>query len=678
VNRKLLIATGLILTLLASIMVFPAVAETTVFADDFEDGDYSGWSSSGTVDMDNYPARGSWSVRLRETGQIWRTISTSGHTGVTFAWYMAAGSLEGDEACYAEVNTGSGWQTVGSVVNGQDNNTFIYGSWTGSAADDNANFQVRFRASTGAAGDYCYADDVTVTSSGSGEDPTATPTDTNTPVATNTPTSTPSGNGIKVAIYTSTGAESDKILALFRAVDAMGFDVYGVGVNDITLGRLTTANFDVLILPAGEGGSKDGYAASDILGSSTAKSNIRSFVNNGGGFLGIEAGAYFATSDLTLYSGTYSPWTSPDPDVYTFSLVDSSFGSGDFQAYMSAGGGYWSYNPASATVVVRNYYNNPVAVRDSYGSGRVILSAMDLELRADSELDWTIWDNWAASGHSNSQQAWSLLGQMIHWAYDGNPSSPTISASNPSGSRVAIVATHTSDGGAWAGLIPAVGRAVEYAGHLPLAIRFDEIQNNYLSSSNFKVVFFPGGYAYGYQLGLDGHESKIRSFVNNGGGYMGVCAGSFYASSSIVWDGTTYDYPLDLFSGQDIGPLSDIAPWPDYDLAPININDSVIGNLGNQQQFYYGGGYKTTPSGTSTVATYQHTGQYSGEPDAIRFTYGDGHVLLVGTHPEARSGSNVDWLYWDNYLNGSSTSLNNPDNPWTFVDAAFDNWLTLP
>jgi hypothetical protein len=77
------------------------------------------------------------------------------------------------------------------------------------------------------------------------------------------------------------------------------------------------------------------------------------------------------------------------------------------------------------------------------------------------------------------------------------------------------------------------------------------------------------------------------------------------------------------------------------------------------------------------VATYDYSGDYSGTANAIRFTYGsgNGHVLLIGTHPESRSGSNEDWMLWDNYVEGTNDPLTNPDNPWTFVDAAFDNWL---
>ncbi len=85
-------------------------------------------------------------------------------------------------------------------------------------------------------------------------------------------------------------------------------------------------------------------------------------------------------------------------------------------------------------------------------------------------------------------------------------------------------------------------------------------------------------------------------------------------------------------------------------------------------------------SNAVTVATYEYSGADDGKPNAIRFTYGsgNGHVLLIGSHPESRSGSNEDWIYWDNWKPDSTTPLNNPDNPWTFIDAAFDNWLIQP
>lgn len=487
-------------------------------------------------------------------------------------------------------------------------------------------------------------------------------------------------NPLRVAVYIGIGANPDKVMATMRAVQAMGFDFYGIDVSDIKQGRLTTANYDVLLLPAGQADNRTVYASVDGLDQVLTKNNIKAFVNNGGGVVAIEGAAFYISQNggtVDLYLGNYTRTGSAGKNTIT--ITDSGFGSGTQEVYRTAGGGYFSI-VTGVTQVARNATNQAVIARNNYGSGRVIVSSVDLELRGDSELDWTIWDNWAMSNsHSNSVGAWKLLGRMINWAGTGTATEPTVTTyANPAGSRVAIVSTRNSDGGASPRLLPGIYRAVEYSGHVPLAIRLSEIISGRLTLSNFKVVIFPGGYSYGYKTELSGHEQKIKDFATAGGGVMGICAGSYYLSDTIVWEGRTYDY-VDFFLGVDTGPLNDIASWPSYGLTTTLINDPVIGITNtNQTQMYYGGGYKTNlPASNATmVASYSYSGTHSGTANAIRFKYGLGHALLIGTHPESRSGSNEDWITWDNYVQDSNTPLTNPDNPWTFFDAVLDNWLT--
>ncbi len=498
--------------------------------------------------------------------------------------------------------------------------------------------------------------------------------------------------GLRVAIYSGTGAESSTILALFRAAASMGHSPLAITKSDIVNGRLTRTNFDVFIIPPGEDGKKccaDHYSDGDALDQIATKDAMRAFLNSGGGIVAEEAAAYYASQNggtFDIYSGDYTNVTN-NIGKHTFTIVDSAFGSGSQEVWQSYGGGYFPAPPGNVAVVARDSSNNAVIVRQSYGSGRVIMTSYVLELRGDTELDWTIWDNWAMGGvHNNSVGAWTMLGRMIGWAYNGDASAPTVNPTpNPTGARVAVMAQHTVDGGAWPGLIPAIARGIEYSGHVPLAIRFQEIKDGRLTLANFKVVTFPGGYAYGYKTGLAGYEQNIRNFISSGGSYYGICAGSFYAPDTIVWSGKTYDYPLQIYHGQDIGPIDDIAPWPQYVLTPINFGgDSVIGNLGTLQAMYYGGGYHTIPSDAQqgahvyTAGTFAYGGSAAGKADLVRYTYGSGRVVLTTTHLEARAGTNTDWLYWDNYLDNSNTPVTNPDNPWIVMDAVFDNWLTLP
>lgn len=192
--RKAIVVTfiAVVALMLAVItMQSPSSAATTIFFDDFNDG-YSGWSSSGNVTSDNLPSIEPDSVRLKKDGQIWRTISTAGYSDITVTWNMAAQALENGEYCYAEVNTGSGWSVIASLTNGQDDQTFYSGTENlSSAADDNANFQIRFRVVANALGDYCYVEDLTIAGTQGGTTPTATATATATPDPNATPTPTP-------------------------------------------------------------------------------------------------------------------------------------------------------------------------------------------------------------------------------------------------------------------------------------------------------------------------------------------------------------------------------------------------------------------------------------------------------------------------------------------------------
>ena len=125
-------------------------------------------------------------------------------------------------------------------------------------------------------------------------------------------------SGLRVGIYSGTGAESSTILAMFRAVAALGHSPMALTKADIVGGRLTTGNFDVLIIPPGEDGKKccaDHYADIDGLDQIATKTAIRAYLTSRGGIVAEEAGAYFASQNggtLDIYSGNYANVTNPD------------------------------------------------------------------------------------------------------------------------------------------------------------------------------------------------------------------------------------------------------------------------------------------------------------------------------------------------------------------------------
>lgn len=184
----------LIVSLCLQIQSAVHAQSSTIYTTNFNSG-YSGWTAAGNVSSVASPSIQPNSVRMNGSGaSINKTISTLGYTNISVTWNMAASSLENNEYCYVEYNAGAGWVVIGTVANGQDNSTFYNGTASNiSGAENNANFQVRYRIQTAnSSGDYCYAEDVTVSGIW-GASPTSTPVPTPTPAGP-TPTPPPGGS----------------------------------------------------------------------------------------------------------------------------------------------------------------------------------------------------------------------------------------------------------------------------------------------------------------------------------------------------------------------------------------------------------------------------------------------------------------------------------------------------
>jgi glutamine amidotransferase-like uncharacterized protein len=154
--------------------------------------------------------------------------------------------------------------------------------------------------------------------------------------------------------------------------------------------------------------------------------------------------------------------------------------------------------------------------------------------------------------------------------------------------------------------------------------------------SQVDVLWLPGGWSGDYEerIAARGME-HIRRFVRGGGRFVGICAGAFFASSLIVWEGETFDYPTGLFAGQAVGPLAEIAPWPQCAMTGLHLEPRhpINARLASpRRQLYYGGPIFVAGQvqAMDIVATYAA----NGEPAAITCRYGQGRVFLTGLHFE--------------------------------------------
>ncbi len=190
-------------------------------------------------------------------------------------------------------------------------------------------------------------------------------------------------------------------------------------------------------------------------------------------------------------------------------------------------------------------------------------------------------------------------------------------------------------------------------------------------SGRYQALYFPGGYAYYYKMAIDQNGvENIKDFVRNGGGYLGICAGAYFACDSVIWeeDGKI-DYPLDLFDGLAVGAIDAIAPWDDYTMTTVNLHpDNPINQFEPSYEImlYYGGPY-FSPHATAKIDTVGGWAVWHDEPAIINFTVDSGRVLLIGPHPEIEEDLDRDSTDF-------AQELEDAGSDWPFLWSAVD-WL---
>jgi glutamine amidotransferase-like uncharacterized protein len=153
------------------------------------------------------------------------------------------------------------------------------------------------------------------------------------------------------------------------------------------------------------------------------------------------------------------------------------------------------------------------------------------------------------------------------------------------------------------------------------------------------AAFFciPGGADKEYSDKMKGKPfAAVRSYVADGGTYLGICGGAYVASDSFVFDllhlksipKTVKTRELKLFPGMAIGP--------DYTLPHVHLAIGIVplSFVGSSKSFnipYHMGCYfeGVEENGFETVAHYEN-----GKPAIIQGAYQKGKVILCGPHPE--------------------------------------------
>ncbi len=168
-----------------------------------------------------------------------------------------------------------------------------------------------------------------------------------------------------------------------------------------------------------------------------------------------------------------------------------------------------------------------------------------------------------------------------------------------------------------------------------------------LQSNLPNTLIMPGGQSWEYlaELGDQG-AANIKNFVRSGGGYIGICAGAFYATSNREGGQTTGSYGIGLlegtaYDGTSLHTTPFIEGMMDIPLMPVSLNAGFQSM--NRIVMFGGPSFKysekeSTDKKLEVLARFQVVG----DPSMVLFQYGKGKVYLSGPHLEIEE-DRTDW-----------------------------------
>jgi biotin--protein ligase len=153
------------------------------------------------------------------------------------------------------------------------------------------------------------------------------------------------------------------------------------------------------------------------------------------------------------------------------------------------------------------------------------------------------------------------------------------------------------------------------------------------------LLIMPGGRDIPYQSALQGTPNEhIRSFVEEGGRYLGLCAGAYYASGRIEFEkGTSLEVVVDrdlkFFPGLALGPAYGPNLFRYHEANGAKVASLVLAT-GCSKAFFDGGPAFMDAHLYPNVDILARYEDIQGQPPAIILCrVGQGIALLSGVHP---------------------------------------------
>jgi len=162
----------------------------------------------------------------------------------------------------------------------------------------------------------------------------------------------------------------------------------------------------------------------------------------------------------------------------------------------------------------------------------------------------------------------------------------------------------------------------------------------------FDVVIYPGGSGGGQErhLGKEG-RARVCSFVSDGGGYVGFCAGAYLASND-------YEWSLNLIDAKVVDRKHWNRGTGKVQVALSKAGKELLGYEKDEVTIYYGQGPLLAPKNDPKVPDFRTLGTYQteiakkGAPKGVMKgttaiaanEFGKGRVFCFSPHPEKTEG----------------------------------------
>jgi glutamine amidotransferase-like uncharacterized protein len=229
-----------------------------------------------------------------------------------------------------------------------------------------------------------------------------------------------------------------------------------------------------------------------------------------------------------------------------------------------------------------------------------------------------------------------------------------------------------NDTGAWQESVTAMGHMFAWMGYSVKVIDAEYINGK--SLGGFRALAVPGGDMFEYGRSItEAGKKKIREFVDQGHGYIGICGGAYFAAKQTLWRGSQLSYsPLGIFDGTSAGPNNGIVPYPKYGMCHLVMSDTLFpgdsGATRDEWMLYYWGPVLRPNEGADITVLGRYA--VNNEMAIAACEYGKGRVFLIGTHPEIEEDSDLDSLSFGDELDDRGSD-------WEFMKRA-TRWCLQP